>query len=149
MFSSRVRENRKGSCSTTPMFCRSHLVSIRAMSTPPMVMRPHSSGSAYSRSSSCTSVDLPAPVPPSMPTVSPLWMVKLTSSSTLRPPSPYRKDTCSKQMSPSMGGVSASGASCSRSAFMIIRMRSMEMPALLMSAITRPSSRTGQVSMAL
>ena len=71
MFSPTVWENRKGSWSTRPIWRRRDSRFMRRMSTPPMVMEPPPSGRSYSRSSRCTKVLLPEPVPPRMAKVSP------------------------------------------------------------------------------
>ena len=50
-------------------------------------------------------------------------------------------------MSPSMGGSSAPGASCSTGAAMISSRRCMDTPVLLISLSTRPMPRTGRTCM--
>ena len=52
-------------------------------------------------------------------------------------------------MSPRISGVSASGGSCSTGESMIYLMRSIDTPALLISAIMRPSMRIGHMSIEL
>ena len=80
MFSASVRENRNGSCSTTPTPRRSSPRSMSFVSTPPMVILPVSG--SYSLASSSAMVLLPLPVPPNTPSVFPPGMEKLTSRST-------------------------------------------------------------------
>ena len=88
MLSASVRENRCGSCSTRPMFCRSHSFLISRMSTPPIKMVPFSFGSSYRRVRSSMAVDLPDPVEPKMPSVVCALTVKLTFFNTQGKSSP-------------------------------------------------------------
>ena len=79
MFSATVAENRNGSCGTQAMPARSAARVKSGSAVPPQVMWPCAAG--HWRSSSFTSVLLPAPVGPTRPSVCPAGRSKPTPAS--------------------------------------------------------------------
>ena len=97
MFSAIVREYMYPSCMTNPTLRRSVAGGISVKSLPPIVILPEVG--AYSPSIRQATVDLPLPVPPTMPSVVPCGTVKLTPFSTGLSAS-YSNPTPSKTISP-------------------------------------------------